>query len=951
MRTFKPDLIIPVFNQPDMFKLTALFILLLLFSFNTHAQNVSVTGAVADTSLKKGVQNAVVALLSPKDSILYKFTRTDANGKYSFSNIQQGNYIMLTTHPYFADVITNVEIRPSENILASIALTSKSKLLQEVIVRTGSPIKIKGDTTVYTADSFKVRAGANVEELLKKLPGIQVDKDGKITAMGEQVKKVLVDGEEFFGDDPGIATKNLRADIVKEVEVFDKKSDQATFTGIDDGVKDKTINLKLKDNAKKGYFGKAEVGSDAKNYYNNSAMINAFQGKRKMAAYGIMSNTGKTNLDWQDAQNFGGGSDNMQFTDDGGMMFFSGGSDDNGDNYYQGRGGIPTNWNGGLHYSNKFNKDKQSINSGYKFTKVNSPSGQTTYTKNFIGDSSYNTNSISNGFSSKFRQAFNATFETMLDSANSLKFTIKGTAADIKNSNDYSSESLTNAGDFINKSSRHTNSTQDNLGFTGTGLWKHKFKKLARTLSVNTSIIFNHTKNNSYLYTLNNYYKTGIPPSNDTTDLNNLRENNTHTYSANAVYTEPLSKTLFLSLNYTASIGGNNNDRLSYNKDVNGVYSKRIDSLSNEYQYNQVTNKPGVNLRLNKKKLNLGIGTSVAYNNFEQKNLTTGLNRTYNFVNFFPSANMNIKMQKNQNIRFNYSGSSNAPTLDQLQPITDNTDVLNKYVGNPDLKQSFRHTISGGYNFYNVLKERSMWLNVWSNFTQNAFVSETTIDLDSAKTIYRTVNANGVYNINFYSQYGFKLKKSGIRISFNPQWTLSRNVTFLNTIKLGQPSTSQVSINTNNTYTLSFYASKQKENKYDISINATPGYTKAKSSVNSTANASYRTISFGSDASVTFLKTFELSSDISYVAKQKDPRFPADNNYTKWNAGLKRKFMKDVFEAGITVSDILNQNRGYERNFNDYRYTETYYNTLKRYWLLTATWNFNKNHAKPTNDF
>jgi hypothetical protein len=173
----------------------------------------------------------------------------------------------------------------------------------------------------------------------------------------------------------------------------------------------------------------------------------------------------------------------------------------------------------------------------------------------------------------------------------------------------------------------------------------------------------------------------------------------------------------------------------------------------------------------------------------------------------------------------------------------------------------------------------------------------------------------------------------------------------LNTIKIGQPNTSQVSVNTNTRYSVSFYASKQKENKYDISLNASPSYTRAKSSVNSTANASYRAISFGADGSVTFLKTFELSSDISYEAKQKDPRFPADNNYTKWNAGLKKKFLKDVFEAGITVSDILNQNRGHERNFNDYRYTETYYNTLKRYWLLTFTWNFNKNHAKATNDF
>ena len=191
--------------------------------------------------------------------------------------------------------------------LGKVFMIPKSKLLAEVILKSGAPIRIKGDTTVYTADSFKVRAGANVEELLRRLPGIQVDKNGQITAMGEKVKKVLVDGEEFFGSDPGIATKNLRADIVKEVEVFDKKSEQADFTGIDDGVKDKTINLKLKDDKKKGYFGKVEAAGGIKDKYTNNIMLNAFKGKRKLAGYGIMSNTGQTNLDWMDSQNYGGG--------------------------------------------------------------------------------------------------------------------------------------------------------------------------------------------------------------------------------------------------------------------------------------------------------------------------------------------------------------------------------------------------------------------------------------------------------------------------------------------------------------------------------------------------------------------------------------------------------------------------------------------------------------------
>jgi len=316
-------------------------LLLLTGALSSYAQSSTIKGQITDSVDKKTAANAVISLLRKSDSILVRFTRAGKDGQFTLDNIKSGSYILMATHPFMGDYFDTLRVEAgSTKELGKVYMTPKTKLLAEVILKTGTPIRIKGDTTVYTADSFKVRAGANVEELLRRLPGIQVDKDGKITAMGEQVKKVLVDGEEFFGSDPGIATKNLRADAVKEVEVFDKKSDQAEFTGIDDGVKDKTINLKMK--TKKGYFGKVEAGGGLKDKYNNSAMFNSFQNKRKLAAYGIMSNTGQTNLDWQDAQNYGG-NDNMSsgMTEDGGMWVSMSGDGD--DNFWGGRNGIPRN--------------------------------------------------------------------------------------------------------------------------------------------------------------------------------------------------------------------------------------------------------------------------------------------------------------------------------------------------------------------------------------------------------------------------------------------------------------------------------------------------------------------------------------------------------------------------------------------------------------------------------
>src|SRR5258705_8012660 len=334
-------------------------LLLLFIASSAFSQSQTLKGTLKDTSENRTLINTVISVLTKKDSVLVKFARADKDGNFKIQGLKEGSYILLITHPYMGDYFDNVEVKADAPLeLGNVYLTPKSKLLSEVIVKSGSPIKIKGDTLIYTADSFKVRPGANVEELLRRLPGITVDKNGQITAMGERVTKVLVDGEEFFGTDPGIATKNIRADAVQEVQVFDKKSDQATFTGIDDGVKDKTINLKMKKMA--GYFGKVELGGGLPDKYDNSAMANFFKNKRKIAGYGIMSNTGQTNLDWQDAQNYGGASDNMTsgMSDDGGMFIcFNNGGDDN---YNGGRNGIPQKWNAGFNLSDKFNNGKNS---------------------------------------------------------------------------------------------------------------------------------------------------------------------------------------------------------------------------------------------------------------------------------------------------------------------------------------------------------------------------------------------------------------------------------------------------------------------------------------------------------------------------------------------------------------------------------------------------------------
>jgi len=264
-------------------KFTILLIISCCFlSFSLLAQtSYSVKGVIVDTSAKTKLVNTSISVLNAKDSILRKFTRAAADGSFVINNVGRGKLILLVTYPGYADYVEqfSLDSAHSTHDFGTLNMILKAKLLADVIIKGArAAIKIKGDTTEFDARAFKIQPNAKVEDLLKQLPGIQVDKDGKITAQGQTVTKVLVDGEEFFGDDPTLVTKNIRADMVDKVQLYDKKSDQAAFTGIDDGQKTKTINIKLKEDKKNGYFGKVDIGDGTDGYYEGQLLFNMFKG-------------------------------------------------------------------------------------------------------------------------------------------------------------------------------------------------------------------------------------------------------------------------------------------------------------------------------------------------------------------------------------------------------------------------------------------------------------------------------------------------------------------------------------------------------------------------------------------------------------------------------------------------------------------------------------------------
>ncbi|MEI8060114.1 MAG: TonB-dependent receptor, partial [Ferruginibacter sp.] len=607
-----------------MHKLTALVLFIAVLSVKAFSQNITVTGLVKDTTEKKMVKNAVVALLTVKDSILYKFTRTDAEGKFVIKNVKPSKYIFMTTHPYFADLLDDIDIKDEPTQLGTVSLTSKSKLMQEVIVKSGSPIKIKGDTTIYTADSFKVSANANVEELLKKLPGIQVDKNGTIKAMGETVEKVLVDGEEFFGDDPGMAIKNLRADAVKEVQVFDKKSDQAEFTGIDDGKTKKTINLKLKDDKKKGYFGKIEAAGGPQNTiddrFNTNTLLSSFKGKRKFSAFLLNGNTGQDGMSWRDSEKFGGESDNMSMSmdDDGGMMMtrWRGGSSDD-EPYVNTENGFITNVNAGIQYSNKWN-DKQTLNISPKYNSQIYTNGEKGFTQTQIGDSILNDNASTTTNVNRRNFKTSISYEAKIDTNNSFKITAKANFYTTASEEERISTSMGKFGTLKNSSNRVLQSNSDKQALSGNALFKHRFSKARRTLSFSTDWNMINSQGTNYLQSQNQSYMNGLPAFNQV--LNQMKDNNksTQNVSSKIVFTEPLSKKYSLELTHEITYNFGNNDQITYTfNPISKGYDVLIDSLSNRFNQSIMVNRPSIKINYASKKIKYNFGSGFGLTHFD----------------------------------------------------------------------------------------------------------------------------------------------------------------------------------------------------------------------------------------------------------------------------------------------------------------------------------------------
>jgi len=918
----------------------------LIFCFlSAKAQNLhGIKGRVIDTASTTILGGTSVSVLNAKDSTLVKFTRAAENGSFELLNIKNGKYILLVSYPKYADFVDHFTLDSTKKDVdyGKINLTGKAKLLADVIIKGNrSAIKIKGDTTEFDPQAYNIEPNAKVEDLIKQFPGIEIDKDGKITAQGQKNVKVLVDGEEFFGDDPTLVTKNLRADMVDKVQLYDKKSDQATFTGVDDGEKTKTLNIKLKENAKNGYFGKAIAGVGTDEYYQGQLMFNKFAGKKKFSAYGLLGNNGRVGLGWEDSQKLGTQS-GTTVSDDGGIYFTSSGDEFEGwGGQYNGQG-IPVARTGGVHFDNKWNSDKETLNTNYKIGSLRVFGDRNTISQNNLSTGIFNNTSTQNYDNDIFRQKLDAMYEIKLDTTLTLKINLDGTLKNSKTFQDY----VTSTEDekrLLNTSTRTLTNDADDKIFNINAFLTKKLKKKGRTLSLNLSQSVTDNKTDGFLKSNNTFYKTN--PTRDSiviVDQQKINSIENSVFKSNLAYTEPLSKTLTVIVNYGLTLSSGRSNRKSYNQSPTGKYDDFDTEFSNDYQLDQVINQGGAIFNYKKGKSVFNAGSKFSGVNFKQEDLYNKVRYDRKFVNYMPQAMYQYNFSQQKSFRINYNGNTQQPSLEQIQPIRVNTDPLNITLGNPDLRPSFRSNISANYNSYKVLSSQSIYISGYYSFTKNPIVSDVTTDT-TGKSTFLAVNLPGKTPSNFsvYSSIGRKILGTNLGVGFNLNGNTSYN--FINSV-LNQTK--------NMTYSPQININRYKDGKYNFYAYFGPQYTTTVASVQQAFNSNGWGATGYFSGSVQLPGKFEIASDGEYTYRGKTQAFNESFKQFLWNATISKKFFKaQNLKTSIQGFDLLNQNQGFNRSAANGNITQSSYRTIRRYFMFTVSWDFTKmgGGVKPQN--
>lgn len=921
-------------------KKTVLLIFTFALAFVTQAQvNGAVKGRLVDTAARQPLAEATISVILVKDSSLVSFILSDKKGVFEITNLDAGEYLLMISFNGYENYKKNFSITAEKktNDLGEIILQKDYKTLPGVVVTDVIPVRVNGDTVSFKADAFKTKPNATTEDLLKKLPGVQVQKDGTVSAMGENVQKILVDGKEFFGNDPKMATKNITADMVDQIQVFDDMSEQSKFTKIDDGSRSKTINIKLKKDRNKGDFGKVTAGAGSSGRYEGNLSFNHFRGNQRFSLVGSANNANKQNFSFNDIVSSQGGMG--QFSRGGldlgalkGALTGSGGGGNNN--------GINTSRSIGLNYNDEWGK-KIDFRGSYFISQSDNLLKQSSFRQTYFpNDSTSDASTESESANRNRSHRINVRWEYAIDSMNSVLYT--GNVNFQQSNGMYNDTSFTfsnGVNDYLAVTSKTRNKNKrDGMNYSGELLYRKKFKRIGRTLTVGWRNGYNESESGNSNIAPNTFYRPdGSILFSRSQDQRGDQDTKANNNSVSTSYTEPLGKNKILELNYQYSHNRNISDRETYDyNNISGKYDALNLLQTNYFENTNTSNRVGFNYRFQQKKYNYQLGFGVQLTELGSRSIRAATSKdtmlTQRFTNFFPTASFTYSVNKTKNFRFNYRGRTNAPSINQLQDVPDVSNPLQVRTGNPALKQEFINNFSLNYSTFNMMSFRFFTSNFNVGTTGNKIVNS--IDsLNQAVTITKPVNLDGVFNVNGFSSIGFPIKKlKGSNVNLTSIVNYNRDVSLVYKQK-------NITHRWLLTQSLGFNYNK---NKFDMGLTAGLTYNNARYTLQENLNTEYFTQTYSADFSYTFKKDIMVSTDFDLLLNS--GRADGFNQtIPMWNAGLSKQFLKNkAAEVKFTVYDILNQNKAITRNIGENYFEDNRTNVIRRFFLLSLTYNINR---------
>lgn len=896
------------------------------FASYSQSKEFKISGKVISEAENTPLESATVHLERIKDSTLITYTISDKDGKFTLEGKSFDkdlnlfiSYVGYRTHKQ------KIVLDKETITLADIKLQTDDNALDEVVVTSRAPITVKKDTLEFNVASFKTKRDANVEDLLKQLPGVEIDEAGKITVNGKDVNKILVNGKPFFGNDPTITTRNLTKELISKVQITDTKTKAQAFTGEVGDDQNKTINLTIKEDKNKGVFGRLSAGAGTDERYEFAGMLNVFDNDQRISALAGGNNT--------NSPGFSFGEIYRMFGSGGNVSFNSGGSFSLGGRGFGGGQGITTSQNYGVNYADEIS-DKLDISADYFYSGSNSENETVTDRENILPDRRYFTSSNSRSYNEGNSHSTNLEFEIEVDST--LRIDIEPSFNATRNKREFlQNESSSDEANVLTNESNSSSFIETVGKDFGNELdITKKFGSNGAFLRLSLDNNYNSTEIEDYLNSTTNIY--GDNPEDIIRDQFTDGNRTTKGFSTSLNYRLPLKgKEWYMDISYSFNNDKRENKVSTYDFNAGTQdYTDFNTDLSTDFDYTNRTNTPSVRINHRKDKLFTSFETRYIFRSLSNKDfLRPNLSLSREFEAVEIRSNFRYRFSRKASLRFGYNLSNNSPNLDQLQPFQDVTDPLNTVVGNPELEPTNNHRVYANYNSFDFQKGTGFFGNISANFRNNDVVSNTEIDDNFVRnTTY--ANVNGGYNLNSRASYSKSIKIDTVK-TFKYRVALSANMNKNINFNNGEQYASKI-----NALTPSLELTFDWKNVMQFIPSYNLSFTRRKFDLAAFKDEDFVQHSVGIRTATTVPKKLEWRNDIRFNYNPNiAPGFQKSAWF--WNATLAYSVLKDQGAITLKAYDLLNQNTNARRIATANYIQDSQSTVLKRYFMVSFSWKFN----------